>query len=446
MLSNSPYKTTFTRNNMKIRQLELQNFRCFEQKTFEFSDQFNVLIGDNATGKTAILDALAIGAGSFFLGIDNINSLNIQKDDIRLILRQEGETPTLHDVSSVVVSCHGSFEDVEEISWKRELKSNSSTTTRGDAKEILQYARKLQQKVRIQDEDREKIILPVISYYSTGRLRVQHREIQNTKGPGPRFLGYKNCLTKSNEMKKIMLWFKKWELASLQQGRPLGTLSGVKEAIKNCMEDWQDVKYDVLQNKLVATAQDGRTLPFDMLSDGVKNMIGMVADIAYRCVTLNPQFDGEAARLTPGIVLIDEIDLHLHPKWQRRVVEDLKRTFPKIQFFATTHSEHIVQSLRDGELIDLNNPDLIPAAEYENKNIEYITENVMHVPHPYRNDRHQQMMETAERYYQMLENANNTSPEELEKLKTELDELIEPYSDDVAYHAFLKMERLARGL
>ncbi|MDB9308595.1 AAA family ATPase [Aphanizomenon sp. CS-733/32] len=429
---------------MKIRQLELQNFRCFEQKTFEFSDQFNVCIGDNATGKTAILDALAIGAGSLFLGIDNINSLNIQKDEIRRILRQEGETPTLHRILPVVVSCHGSFEDVEEISWKREIKTDGVTTTRGDAKEILQYARELQQKVRVQNEDRDKVILPVISYYSTGRLWVKHREIQKTTGPSPRFLGYKNCLTKSNEMKKIMLWFKKWELASLQQGRPLGTLSCVKEAIKNCMEDWQDVEYDVLQGELVATAQDGRILPFNMLSDGVKNMIGMVADIAYRCVTLNPQFDGEAARLTPGIVLIDEIDLHLHPKWQRRVVEDLKRTFPKIQFFATTHSEHIIQSLRDGELIDLNNPDLIPAAEYENKNIEYITENVMHVPHPYRNERYQQMMETAERYYQMLENANNSSPEELEKLKTELDELIEPYSDDVAYHAFLKMKRLAK--
>jgi hypothetical protein len=181
-----------------------------------------------------------------------------------------------------------------------------------------------------------------------------------------------------------------------------------------------------------------------MLSDGVKNMIGMVADIAYRCVTLNPQFDGEAARLTPGIVLIDEIDLHLHPKWQRRVVEDLKRTFPKIQFFATTHSSLIIQSLREGELIDLNNPDLLPAAEYENKYQEYITEYIMHTPNTNRNDRHQQMMETAERYYQMLENANNTSPEELENLKIELDELIEPYSDDVAYHAFLKMKRLAK--
>jgi predicted ATP-binding protein involved in virulence len=428
---------------MKIRQLELQNFRCFDQKTFEFSDQFNVFIGDNATGKTAILDALAIGIGSFFLGIDKIDSVNINKDEIRRILRKEGETLTLEPILPVVVSCQGCL-DVTEMSWTREIKTDGGSTTREGAKKILQYARELQQKVRIQDQDREKIILPVISYYSTGRLWVQHREIKNTKGPDSRFLGYKNCLTKSNEMKKIMLWFKKWELASLQQGRPLGTLSGVKEAIKNCMEDWQDVKYDVVQNKLVATAQDGRTLPFNMLSDGVKNMIGMVADIAYRCVTLNPQFDGEAARLTPGIVLIDEIDLHLHPKWQHRVVEDLKRTFPKIQFFATTHSPLIIQSLREGELIDLNNPDLIPAAEYENKNIEYITENVMHVLHPYRNDRHQQMMETAERYYQMLENANNTSPEELKKLKTELDELIEPYSDDVAYHAFLKMKRLAK--
>jgi predicted ATP-binding protein involved in virulence len=429
---------------MKIRQLELQNFRCFEQKTFEFSDQFNVLIGDNATGKTAILDALAIGAGSFFLGIDKIKPLNINKDDIRLILRQEGETPTLHDVSSVVVSCHGTFEDIEEISWKRELKPNSATTSRGDAKEILQYAKKLQQKVRVQNEDREKIILPVISYYSTGRLWVQHRdtEIENIKGPGSRFLGYKNCLTKSNEMKKIMPWFKKWELASLQEGKTLGTLLCVKEAIKNCMEDWQDVKYDVRLNKLIATAQDGRTLPFNMLSDGVKNMIGIVADIAYRCVTLNPQFNGEAARLTPGVVLIDEIDLHLHPKWQRRVVEDLKRTFPKIQFFATTHSPFIIQSLKANELINLDNRD----GEYVKKSIEDIVENVQGVELPQQSERWKNMMEAAQEYYQVLEQAENVSEEEIERLKYRLDELSMPYSDDPAYQAFLKMERLARGL
>ncbi|NET70013.1 MAG: AAA family ATPase [Sphaerospermopsis sp. SIO1G2] len=431
---------------MKIRQLELENFRCFEHKVFEFSDQFNVFIGDNATGKTAILDALAIAVGSFFLGIDQTRSVNINKDEIRRIFRQEGETPTLDKITPVVVSCHGFFEDGEEISWKREIKTDGGMTTREGAKEILQYAKELQRKVRIQEQNREKIILPFISYYSTSRLWVQHRDraTKNTKTlpPNSRLVGYDNCLTKLYEVKKLMQWFKTWELASLQQGKTLGTLSGVKEAIKNCMEDWKDVEYDVQQDELVATAKDGRNLPFRMLSDGVKNMIGMVADIAYRCVTLNPQFADEAAKLTPGIVLIDEIDLHLHPKWQRRVVEDLKRTFPKIQFFVTTHSPFIIQSLKDNELINLDNRD----GEYINKSVEDIVENVQGVELPQQSERWKNMMKAAQEYYQVLEQSENVPEEEIERLKHRLDELSIPYSDDPAYQAFLKMERLSRGL
>lgn len=429
---------------MKIRQLELCNFRCFEHKIFKFSDQFNVLIGDNGTGKTAILDALAIGAGSFFLGIDNINSRNILRDEIRHVIRKEGETPTIQTIPPVIISCEGYFEDFKYISWTREKRSENGRTNREGAKSIATYAMKLQEKVRIQEQDRDKIILPLISYYGTGRLWVQRKETRvETIPPGSRFRGYDNCLTNSYEIKQLIRWFKTLEWASIQREKTFGILSAVKESVRNCMEDWQDVKYDVLADELFATSQDGRILPFRMLSDGVRNMMGIVADIAYRCVTLNPQFEAEAARFTPGIVLIDEIDLHLHPKWQRRVVEDLQRTFPHIQFFATTHSEHIIQSLREGELIDLNNSESIPEAEYENKSIEDIAENVMGVPTPYRSERYQKMMETAERYYSMLDNANNSSPEELEKLKAKLDELIEPYSNDVAYHAFLKMKRIA---
>lgn len=431
---------------MKIRQLELQNFRCFEHQVFDFSDQFNIFIGDNATGKTAILDALAIAAGSFFLGIDKIDSRNILKDQIRHIFRKEGETPTLEPILPVVVSCHGSFEDIIEMSWKREIKTDGGNTTREGAKEISGYAQELQRKVRIQEQNRDKVILPVISYYSTGRLWVQHRDrvTKNLKtlAPDSRFVGYNNCLTKSYEVKKLMRWFKTWELASLQQGKTLGTFSGVKEAIKNCMEDWQDLKYDILQKEVIATSQDGRTLPFRMLSDGVKNMIGMVADIAYRCVTLNPQFEGEAAKLTPGIVLIDEIDLHLHPKWQRRVVEDLKTTFPKIQFFATTHSPFIIQSLKANELINLDNRD----GEYVNRSIEDIAENVQGIELPQQSERWKNMMQAAQEYYQVLEQAENVPEAEIERLKHRLDELSIPYSDDPAYQAFLKMERFARGL
>jgi len=79
----------------------------------------------------------------------------------------------------------------------------------------------------------------------------------------------------------------------------------------------------------------------------------MVADIAFRMSLLNPQLKEKASLLTPGVVLIDELDLHLHPKWQWKIVEDLKRTFPKVQFIATTHAPIIISSCKNGEIINI---------------------------------------------------------------------------------------------
>lgn len=195
------------------------------------------------------------------------------------------------------------------------------------------------------------------------------------------------------------------------------------------------------------TSNQGKILPFRMLSDGVRNMLAMVADIAYRAAVLNPQLEEQAASETPGIVLIDEIDLHLHPKWQRKVVNDLRKTFPKIQFIATTHSPFIIQSLKDGELINLDKLDNpIEVEEYENKSIEDIGENVMGIENIQRSERYQEMMEVAEEYYRLLEESKNADSERIKQLKQKLDVLIEPYSDNIAYHAFLKMKREAAGL
>jgi predicted ATP-binding protein involved in virulence len=445
---------------MKILKLELQNFRCFDEETFEFSENFNVLIGDNATGKTVILDALAISVGSFFLGIDAIHPENISKSgDIRRVTKIKGETPTVEKILPVVVSSKGFFESEgkshqlglfqlpllkENASWSRELKTDNGRTTRENAREIEQYARDLQQKSRSQDQEGNKVILPVISYYGTGRLWVQKKQMQTTKTQtlpkGSRFRGYENCLTNSHEIKKLMQWFKTWELSSLQTGKMWGTLAGVKEAIKNCMEDWEDVRFDVRFDELMATSKKGNDLPFQMLSDGVRNMIGMVADIAYRCVTLNPQFEAEAARLTPGIVLIDEIELHLHPKWQRRVVEDLKRTFPKIQFIVTTHSPFIIQSLHPNEdrLINLNTS---PPTEYAGRSIEDIIEDIMGIELPQYSRRKLAMLKAAEEYFLALNTVNKNNHKEVEELKARLDQLIVPFADDPAYHAFLNMKR-----
>ena len=195
---------------------------------------------------------------------------------------------------------------------------------------------------------------------------------------------------------------------------------------------------------------------FNNLSDGYCNTLAMVADIAHRAARLNPQLMDQAATETPGIVLIDEVDLHLHPKWQRTVLNDLRKTFPKIQFIASTHSPFIIQSLKPGEVIDLNSKlptdteaetaSPAPREPFSDQSIEDIVEGVMGVKMPSRSQRLQQMSEAAKKYYNLLQQAGNASEEEKEKLKQELDELSAPFSENVAYHAFLEMERHAAGL
>lgn len=430
---------------MKIRQLELENFRCFEQKTFEFSDQFNVFIGDNGTGKTTTLNALSTGLSILFKFIPGSRARNYEidqddirhiKDNIRRIKYYKGEIPTLERQFPFKVSCQGVINNYE-LSWDIQMLSDSEP--RFSPNKAEKSVKKLVEQV----SKGEDTILPLIAYYGTNRLWMPATENDiKTIKPGSRLQGYIDCLNPVSNLRALLEWLKTMEIASLQRGQVINLLDAVKNAIISCIENCHEIKYDILEDQLMVNFDSQNELPLKMLSDGFRTMLTMVADIAYRAAVLNPQLGSEAATLTPGIVLIDEIDLHLHPKWQRRVVEDLKRTFPNIQFFATTHSPFIIQSLRDNELINLDNRD----GEYVNRSIEDIAENIQGVELPQQSERWKNMMQAAQEYYQVLEQAENVPEAEIERLKNRLDELSTPYSDDPAYQAFLNMERLARGL
>lgn len=136
-------------------------------------------------------------------------------------------------------------------------------------------------------------------------------------------------------------------------------------------------------------------------------------------------------------MLIDEIELHLHPTWQRNVIEKLRTTFPNIQFIATTHSPFVIQSLRAGELINLDPEEF---GEYADKSIEDIAENVMGVDLPQKSERYRQMMEAAETYFRMLR-APTLTAAGVEAAEQRLNELAAPFSDDPAFQALLKLER-----
>jgi len=436
---------------MRIQRLELINFRNFEQTIFDFPERFTVLVGDNGTGKTAILDAITISVSCLFCKFDNFKHLErkFSDDDVRQVRYKKGQTPTIEPQYPVVFDCTAVV-DGAKIAWTRQSRLVDRIVEIGKTnlqveQTVTPYIVKLSEQIQEKVRRGEDILLPLIAYYGTGRLWLQNTEESvETIKPGSRMLGYVNCLDPTSNSNVLMRWLKTMEIAALQRGESILVLDAVKTAIANCLEDCQSVRYDILEDELITTFNDERILPFRMLSDGFRNMFGMVADIAYRAAVLNPQLGRDAAQQTPGIVLIDEIDLHLHPKWQRRVVDDLKKTFPNIQFVATTHSPFIIQSLREGELINLDKP--TATEEYENKSIEDITEYVMGVDIPQRSERYQKMMEAAQEYYRVLQDAKDAHPERIEELKTKLDELTMPYSDDPAYHAFLKMEREAAGL
>jgi predicted ATP-binding protein involved in virulence len=175
-------------------------------------------------------------------------------------------------------------------------------------------------------------------------------------------------------------------------------------------------------------------------------MLATAADIAHRASTLNPHLGAQAARETPGLVLIDEVDLHLHPRWQRRVVGDLLKAFPLVQFVATTHSPFIIQSLPNEVGVQLVNLDTADATDYANKSVEDIAEDVQGIDHVQRSQRYHDMMETAKQYYTLLKQGRATKSDDLQRLKNELDQLVAPFSNEPAYQAFLELERAAAGL
>ena len=121
-------------------------------------------------------------------------------------------------------------------------------------------------------------------------------------------------------------------------------------------------------------------MPVSQLSAGYKCTISLIADIAYRMAILNPQLLDKVLSETEGIVLIDEADLHFHPKWQKRILNDLMEIFPKIQFIVTTHAPEVINSVKSESIVVLKNNEALSAAdETYGKDANTILREVMEV-------------------------------------------------------------------
>lgn len=432
---------------MKITEISIQNFKGIANRTFKLNDRFTVFIGNNATGKTTVLDALAVAMGSFFLGV-GVPARSISWDEVRMVVidgQQKPQTP-------VEIKAKGFVNDKEIKPWGRSiLTTNTTTKDAKSIKDVAQYLLKLSRTPREQRESDAEAVFPVIAYHGTGRLWAEHEAPKYQKQIEGVERAYINALSAKSSSKGFISWIKTQEDSVQKFRRPMecAHLEAFKAAIEGPVIGgrWTNVKFDNKQEVLTGIFVDnlGRALElnYNQLSDGFRNVIGMIADIAFRCIQLNPHLGRDVVDLTPGIVLIDEIDQHLHPNWQKHIVNDLKVAFPKIQFVATTHSPFIVQSLEADELVNLDemelseSPNLLP--------INKVATQVMGVD-GIRSDDFEARVKGATDQLASIEAENGElSLDDYERISKALDEIALSETNDPAYKAFLELKEKGRG-
>lgn len=415
---------------MKVNNIYIENFKGFEKERFSFNENFTVLIGENGAGKSSILEALSFLLGTFFLGVDGIPRISIKQSDKRRVLVSRN---SLEVKLPLKLSIEHTLNE-KKYSWFRDTnKVSGGSTSYKHAGELIAHIRELTDAVR----EGEKVDLPLIAYYGVERLCKERHEKKSFAKQSSRFDGYLNALDPRSTEKKFLEWFKTLEASILQEHEipsfDKQLYTAITSTIANMANGWTDVYYNLKQDDIVGKNPDGSWTTFSMLSDGYRGIVRLAADIASRAIKLNPHLGEEAVKQTSGVVLIDEIDMHLHPKWQKNIVTDLKRTFPNIQFIVTTHSPFIVQSLKADEVINLDdrpideNPDTLSIED--NAALMGVTE-VM-------SKDFSQKEATAIDYLKLLDS------EPTQEVLEQLNELISSTTDP-AFKAKLQMERLSK--
>jgi predicted ATP-binding protein involved in virulence len=367
---------------MRIDHLEIENFKKFKKQTLDLHPHFTLLVGDNGTGKTSILDALALAAGVWLVEVPDsklaYSERKIISSEIRLEPEKKGDRVQFQERRPVTVRATGQIGEHRGVSWTRQIRSDSKSrrTSNADAKRALEIIHAIYDR----DATGEQVLCPVLAYYGAGRAWLpSNQRLPNeskVNGRARRWGAFYDCFNERIRFDELNKWFhRETTAAGNLGGRMRPGFEVVRRAILRCVPDSDGVWFDSDYEQIVFSI-GGNPQPFENLSAGQRMMLALVADLAIKAVTQNafllpPNSLGpgddplpQVLQQTPGVVLIDELDVHLHPKWQRRVATDLKETFPSIQFVCTSHSPQVIGEVMPAEIRLLDEDITVPPRSY----------------------------------------------------------------------------------
>lgn len=365
---------------MKIKTLILKNYRRFSDLEIPFesanANNTTVFIGNNGAGKTAILDALVLNLSWLIARINREKGIGHSIDDNDIL---NGQSRTFVDL---ILQHDGE----EPYSWLvTKTRKGKEIGIKSDLKDVTRLASIF----RKQLTENNAASLPLIVYYPVNRAVVDIPLKIRTRHNFEQIDGYDNALQQGVDFRRFFEWFRDREdieneqlisqyqnlflngtsLKSLKEFESYGIitqekdkqLNAVRKAIQTFMPDFENLRVERKPRLRMVVNKNGKTLDVGQLSQGEKSLMSLVGDIARRLAMMNPALENPLEG--EGIVLIDEIDMHLHPTWQRSVIGNLNKTFPNCQFILTTHSPIVISetpnllvyALDDGEITRLNN-------------------------------------------------------------------------------------------
>lgn len=351
-----------------MKDITIHDFRCYAEKHIEFRPGINLLIGDNASGKTSLIRACNFVTNSFFCGYSDENTVWKSVDDNDFKLNVDDDN-TILPSTPISIEFHLSPQDLRTIkkadgnevpfnyNLVQKLQKNSPKNNRNlinGLNGLKDYGAQLYSASHINKEGVSQLnALPVYACFTTEDIHAS-RKINVSKfkeyAQKPSF-GYFECY----DCRGL---FDYWltRLLVLQEAETgIAEINTVRKAIKSALgKEGCNIIDDIIirpvRGKVFFSYTDGRLVESSMLSDGYKRLVNIVLDIAIRCSLLNKTMFGEESYLhTHGTVIIDEIDEHLHPALQSRILKDLHRTFPNIQFIISTHAPMVISSVENSK-------------------------------------------------------------------------------------------------
>lgn len=340
---------------MRIDHFQVTNYMGYATQEFEMDRRFNLFAGENGVGKTSLLEALADALALWHSVAKDYGVRNLAKDRVRREWVGANGSLSLERQYPTEVAVTGGHINEVPHRWKRGLYDGDK-----GAKDVeTSKARRAIQESIATARHGGDVVLPLLAYYGDGRLHLDRQVRTTSKGrEDPRRIknrlsrleGNRNSLDSRIAWKDWVQWVAKQEWAAFQAGFEPVEYSLFKKAVIDCIEGGEALRYDAKKEEILVGIQRQGELPIENLSAGQKSMVLMIGDIARRMALLNGHLGDQCLALTPGVVLIDELDLHLHPIWQRTIARNLKTAFPAIQFICTSHSPQIIGELASEEV------------------------------------------------------------------------------------------------